>query len=85
MEMNFIKEPELTFSDSGLILSSTQAVDLFKPYDENELNQPTLLNPVQNYNFYYGYHFDNANVHTTFGIPADQVEPLYQYLNEMAD
>jgi hypothetical protein len=35
MEMNFIAEPELTFSDSGLALNYDTAVGLFEAFDES--------------------------------------------------
>ena len=55
--MDFIKNPELTFSDSGLVLESDVAVSLFELYDPVNPKQDTLLNPIAVHQFYYDYHF----------------------------
>ena len=68
--MDFTFEPELNFTNSGLILNSTQAMAIFAPFDENTINEVTLLSPMNMYQFYYDYLFvhDNEALSKKFGI-----------------
>ena len=56
ISMDFVSNPELSFSESNLDLTYEVATDLFKPYNDTVTNvKVTLLNPYSMYEFYYKY------------------------------
>jgi hypothetical protein len=80
--MDFLAAPELSNSDSGLVLTQELAESLFGPYDENStIEAPTLLNPDNMYQFYYNYNFDKDAIVTDTGLSLEQIDPMLKYLN----
>ena len=56
ISMDFVNNPELSFSESNLDLTYEVVTDLFKPYNDTVTNvKVTLLNPYSMYEFYYKY------------------------------
>lgn len=78
IEMDFVVDPEVVNSNSGLALEYTTAVSLFTSGSEL-----SLLIPMNMYNFYYAYYFNKSGIPLEFGIPEDQIDPLMLYLEWM--
>jgi hypothetical protein len=79
IEMDFVIDPEVVNSNSGLALDYNIAASLFAAYDP-ESPTLTLLNPKNMYDFYYTYYFNKSGLTAQFGIPQDQADPLMLYL-----
>ena len=82
--MDFIYNPEVQTSKSGLSLTLSEAASVFG----TTINDPdvhSLLNPDVMFKFYYMYSFDTtANIASYLEINPDMVKPLKEYCDWLA-
>jgi hypothetical protein len=57
IEMDFVVDPEVVNSNSGLALEYTTAVSLF-----THTSTLSLLDPKNMYDFYYAYYFNKSGI-----------------------